>query len=83
MSVRTVLIAALLILPMSAGSAPKPATAPDYSAVCHPGEAKGVVLCETAESYHYCKSLEGKGTMLVEGDDPAKPTAVVSCQQAG
>lgn len=83
MRLRSLLLAALLVLPTVASAADKPAPKPDYRDVCHPGEAKGVVLCETPESFQYCKSLEGRGTMQVEGDDPAKPTKVVSCQQSG
>jgi len=83
MPIRPLLLSALLALPAFAASPSKAPPKPDYSEVCHPGESRGVVLCETPESYEYCKSLEGKGKMTVEGDDPAKPTAVVSCQQAG
>lgn len=83
MPVRPLLLSALLALPAFAASPGKVPPQPDYSEVCHPGESKGAVLCETSESYEYCKSLEGKGKMRVEGDDPAKPTRVVSCQQAG
>ncbi len=83
------LLASLVVLPASAGgkSKPKPVAEAeagvDYSSVCHPGAVKGEVLCETSESYQYCKTLEGKGKMRVEGDDPDKPTKVISCQQAG
>lgn len=82
-------LAASIALPALAADKPKAKPVPqaeagiDYSSVCHPGATKGEVLCETGESFAYCQSLVGKGSMLVEGDDPAKPTAVVSCQQAG
>ena len=79
----SLLLSAALTLPAAVQSADKPAKKSDYSDVCHPGDPKGVVLCETSESYEYCKSLEGVGEMLIEGDDPAKPTKIVSCQQAG
>ncbi len=83
MRVLFLLLAALLTMPFAVQSADRPTKKPNYSEVCHPGESKGVVLCETSESYEYCKSLEGKGKMLVDGDDTAQPTQVISCQQAG
>ena len=85
----TALLATVVALPASAASKPKPkpvaeaAAGIDYSAVCHPGDTPGEVLCETSESFAYCQSLEGRGKMLVEGDEPGKATLVLRCQQAG
>ncbi|MDP3856605.1 MAG: hypothetical protein Q8Q73_02470 [Stagnimonas sp.] len=82
------LLSAALLSGLASAAAPKPPIptvggepGADLTCVPMPESPTGHFVCEDPDSYQRCKTLEGKGKVLVQGE--TKPTSVLLCQQGG
>lgn len=53
----------------------------DITCVPEPEAPAGHFVCEDPDSFARCQALQGKGMVLVEGEN--KPVPVVECRQGG